>query len=294
MAGRKSKHTVDYFPHYCRHGKTIEILEQRYGIEGYAFWFKLLERLADTDDHFLDCRNVVAWEYLQTKTRQSPEKCTEILNLLASLGAIDQDLWTNFQVIWSDNFIANVADVYRNRRVEIPTKPNFYCKKLPDEGEPTEKNTQSKVKQRKEEKRIKDLSTDEPLTPEIVSPNGFNLQSLARLWNQKAPPELPRINLPFTRNENKLRPIQQALKRHPEMLYWQSVFRQVESRPFLLGKNDRNWLATFDFIVTHCEEIMDGAYSDAPAAGTKHLGLKSWFNSKEDKTHEIQKETRGD
>ena len=44
---RPRKQTVDYFPHYCKCGRTIFILENRFGNDGYAFWFKLLEILGD-------------------------------------------------------------------------------------------------------------------------------------------------------------------------------------------------------------------------------------------------------
>jgi len=36
MAGRKDKHTVEYFPHYCSGKKTVFILERKYGNDGYA------------------------------------------------------------------------------------------------------------------------------------------------------------------------------------------------------------------------------------------------------------------
>ena len=46
---RPKKQTVDYFPHSCNHKKTIYILEERYGNNGYSFWFKLLEMLGNTE-----------------------------------------------------------------------------------------------------------------------------------------------------------------------------------------------------------------------------------------------------
>ena len=46
---RPRKQTVDWFPHYCRHGKTMAILEEKYGNNGFAFSFKLLEILGDTE-----------------------------------------------------------------------------------------------------------------------------------------------------------------------------------------------------------------------------------------------------
>lgn len=149
---RSKKQTVDYFPHYCNHKSTMFILEQKYGNDGYAFWFKLLEILASNNGHYYDCKNTAKWEFLQAKTRLSADICEEILNLIASLDAIDKDLWSQ-KVIWSDNFIMGISDVYKNRRVEIPSKPVFLQIEIPVESPmvevSTNKNPQSKLNESK-------------------------------------------------------------------------------------------------------------------------------------------------
>lgn len=150
MAGRKSKKKVDYFPHYVRHGRTLEILEQRYGIAGYYFWFKLLEFLGDTDGHYLDCNNQITWEYLASKTKNTTEICHEILTLLATLEAIDKELWNENKIIWCQKFVDGISDAYRNRISEIPVKPDFLRKKYTNQGISYAENTQIKEKKRKE------------------------------------------------------------------------------------------------------------------------------------------------
>jgi len=119
---RPRKDVVDYFPHYCVHKSTMFILEQRYGNDGYAFWFKLLEQLGSTEGHFIDCNDVMQWEFLQAKTRIAGDICEDILGTLCRLKAIDAELWEE-KIIWSENFIKQVAEVYRNRRSPVPKKP---------------------------------------------------------------------------------------------------------------------------------------------------------------------------
>ena len=150
---RPKKQTVDYFPHDCTHKKTIFILEQRYGNDGYAFWFKLLELLGDTEKHYIDLNESEAWEFLQAKTHLSGDMCKEILDLLSKLNAIDPELWQN-KVIWSDNFIERIATVYNNRRQETPEKPSFYKQKPSSAGVSTKKTPQSKVKESKVKENI--------------------------------------------------------------------------------------------------------------------------------------------
>ncbi len=162
---RPRKQTVDYFPHYCQHKKTMFILEQRYGNDGYAFWFKLLELLGETKGHYLDLNDSIMSEFLQAKTHLDEGFCNEILELLAKVDAIDAELWSK-GVVWSQNFVDGIEPVYRNRRMSVPQKPSFYIDKpeadvvstvetLADEGSyvlPTEENPQSRVEKSRVEK----------------------------------------------------------------------------------------------------------------------------------------------
>lgn len=149
---RPKKHTVDYFPHTCVHGKTLYILEQKYGNDGYAFWFKLLEMLGSSKGHYLDLSEEATYVFLQAKTRTNEELCSEMLDLLCKLGAIDIELWKQKKIIWCQNFVDGIADVYKNRRIETPEKPNFsfYKEKPSKDAVSTADNPQTKVKESKE------------------------------------------------------------------------------------------------------------------------------------------------
>jgi hypothetical protein len=122
---RVPRYNVDWFPHYCVHKMTMQIIENKYELKGYAFWFKLLEMLGSANGHYIDFNKDSAWEFLQAKTRTSKEECTDILDTLAKLDAIDKELWEN-KVVWSDNFIEGIREAYRTRINEIPMKPTVY------------------------------------------------------------------------------------------------------------------------------------------------------------------------
>ena len=64
MSGRPIKNTVDFFPHYVNNGKTMFILQNKFGNDGYAVWFKLLELLSKTENHYFYCRNATDREFL--------------------------------------------------------------------------------------------------------------------------------------------------------------------------------------------------------------------------------------
>lgn len=148
---RPIRAVVDYFPHYVNHGKTLYTVESKYGNDGYAFWFKLLELLGATENHFIDCRQVSTWEFLLAKTHFSEDSAIEILNLLAKLGAIDAELW-GYRIIWSANFIENIADAYKRRVISAYTKTDIlgFCIQKPSGTDKSANiNPQSKVDQSK-------------------------------------------------------------------------------------------------------------------------------------------------
>ncbi|NCB50921.1 MAG: DUF4373 domain-containing protein [Clostridia bacterium] len=142
-------------------------LESRFGNDGYAFWFKTLEALGTQEDLCFRADNPADWLFLTAKTRVTEKTATEILNLLAALGAIDAELWEH-KIIWSQNFVDRLSDVYVKRTAEIPQKPSFrpenYVK--PDVSAP--KSTQSKVKESKLN-NITSLPAPQNAAPAVMS-----------------------------------------------------------------------------------------------------------------------------
>lgn len=122
--GRPIKETVEYFPHFVKGGRTIFILESKFGNDGYAFWFKLLEILCDTNNHFFDCKNASNWEFLLAKTHTTEEIANKIIKTLIDLGKIDEELWED-KVIWIQSLANNLAFFYERRSAEIPKKPQL-------------------------------------------------------------------------------------------------------------------------------------------------------------------------
>jgi hypothetical protein len=49
---RPERHDVDYFPFFAKRGKTLNILQSKYGLEGIGFFTNLMRFLALTPDHY--------------------------------------------------------------------------------------------------------------------------------------------------------------------------------------------------------------------------------------------------
>ena len=197
---RPAKQTVDYFPHIIKNGKTITILENKFGNDGYAFWFKLLEILGSTEGHFYEYTNTTDKEFLHARTLVSEETAKEILDLLADLNAIDPELWQE-NIIWSDNFVDNIEDAYSRRKVNVPQKPT--TKEVNDNINESEEglsevsdntNPQSKVNKKRVKKHIDEveeiIDTWTSLLSDVHKPTGTKKQREAiitklKKWNKE-------------------------------------------------------------------------------------------------------------
>ena len=123
--GRSTKKGVDYFQHDTDASEktTLFALEAKYGNDGYAFWFKLLEILGKKEAAALDCSDINEWFFLLHRMRMEEQRVREILDLLADLKAIDPPLWREHQIVWSDNFVERLDVLYRKRKEGAPKKP---------------------------------------------------------------------------------------------------------------------------------------------------------------------------
>lgn len=121
--GREQKAGVDYFSHDvgAHNRKTLSALRQRWGNDGYAFWYILLEILGEQANLSLDCRKKINWVYLCTETRVDEISAAEILGFLSEIEAIDENLWKKHKIIWCQGFADRLKDVYK-KRVRQPQK----------------------------------------------------------------------------------------------------------------------------------------------------------------------------
>lgn len=259
---RPKKQTVDYFPHFCKCGRTIFILESRFGNDGFAFWFKVLEILGESDGHYYDCSNASNWAFLLAKTHTNEEQANEIISVLIDLGKIDAELWNSRRIIWIENFVRNLSEVYRTRHTDIPQKPSFLednsrnTQVLSDKTQAEEefqtgkpnKVKESKVKERKEKK--------------------YPYQGICDLWNSTCV-SLPKVMKLTERRKQKIECRLDEFGVQPEQ--WletaENLFKRVQASDFLTGRsaNKQNWAASFDWFFENSSnwvKVSEGNYDN--------------------------------
>jgi hypothetical protein len=124
--------------------KTKFVLETKWGNNGYAFWFKLLELLGRSEGHYYDYSTLANRTYLIALMKLDESTVGEILDTLADLGKIDPELWVERKVIWCQRLVDNLQQVYAKRTVQIPNKPFSEPPKEPEQPEQPAQKAQPK------------------------------------------------------------------------------------------------------------------------------------------------------
>lgn len=256
---RPKRQTVDYFPHFVKGGRTIFILEDRFGNDGYAFWFKVLEILGEAEGHFYDCSNGSNWAFLLAKTHLTEEEANNIISVLIDLGKIDAELWAAKRILWVDNFVKNLSEVYRTRHSDLPLKPCFEPEKPVKEEVITEKTEVQEgfsTKKHTKEKESKGEERKEKKYP---------YQGICDLWNSVCV-SLPRIAKITEARRQKIRARLDEFGCQPEewLTTAETLFKRVQASDFLTGRKT-DWKASFDWLFENGKnwvKVTEGNYDN--------------------------------
>ena len=256
---RPKRQTVDYFPHFVKGGRTIFILEDRFGNDGYAFWFKVLEILGEAEGHFYDCSNGSNWAFLLAKTHLTEEEANNIISVLIDLGKIDAELWAAKRILWVENFVKNLSEVYRTRHTDLPLKPCFEPEKHVKEeviSEKTEVQEGFSAGKHAKEKESKGEERKEKKYP---------YQGICDLWNSICV-SLPKIAKLTEARKQKIRSRLDEFGCQPEewLTTAETLFRRVQASDFLTGRKT-DWKASFDWVFDNGKnwvKVTEGNYDN--------------------------------
>ena len=119
---RPERHDVDYFPFFVKRGRTLNILQSKFGLEGIGFFTNLLRFLSLAPDHYYcikseeDRLNFFAEIGVREET-----KGMEMIETMVKTGKLDRELWENHRVIASEAFLESLKEAYKRRLNEIIT-----------------------------------------------------------------------------------------------------------------------------------------------------------------------------
>lgn len=191
---RPPRTTVDYFPHFIGDGRKSFFIEQKYGNDGYATWFKILETLAKTEHHYLNLNDDAEIMFLAARCMVEEEVLLNILTDLSKLGQINKELWQS-RVVWSDKFIESIQDAYSKRSNNCMNLEGLRGHLLGLRVLKGDVNPQSKVKETKVNKtKVKERGIDDrkrefynSLIPYLDEFGKDTLKEFYEYWTEHSP-----------------------------------------------------------------------------------------------------------
>lgn len=273
---RQEKNTVTYFPHIISDGKKMFFIEKKYGNDGYATWFKLLEKLGSTDYHYLNLNDDDEVMYLAAKCSVTEETLLSIINDLVKLGVFDKELWES-KVIWCQYFIDNIQDAYKKRNNkcilldDLRTLLQSKGILLPTKGSlKVSGNTHIKVKNSKEDKtkeKKRERETEKTVsthTPEfILKYQNFNT------WLEKNATQVLKLQKPISIDEYKsiCKKIEDKEFSHDVAM---DVLKSMGNKKDLLKKYISGYLTLLNWIALRKKTEKDNPVSNQYNQGKKY------------------------
>lgn len=118
---RPEKHTVDYFPFYCKEGPAMYYIENKYQNNGFAVWVKILRQLAVTDRHYLNLSDGKTLMFMTAKCRVEESLLINIIEDLIRFEEFDKPMWDEARILTGEKFLSSIADAYKKRNTPPPT-----------------------------------------------------------------------------------------------------------------------------------------------------------------------------
>ncbi|KKK68718.1 hypothetical protein LCGC14_2941220, partial [marine sediment metagenome] len=112
---RPERHDVDYFPFFIKDGRTLFILEAKYGCKGTGFFTNVMRLLCSTPDHHFCIQEDTDRLYFFSKTKCDEASGADMLDIMSKTRKIHTHLWVSSAVIVSEALLESLKDAYRKR-----------------------------------------------------------------------------------------------------------------------------------------------------------------------------------
>lgn len=199
----------------------------------------------------------VMWvtKFIRNQTSTSPKMVQSLRRLAKELSSevIKTSLLEQFPNIFLDTL--SIPDRYPIDTLSIPIR-----EEEEEEEEEREEKREEKIEEEMEDGKGKAPSPSGDGThppKQRVPPYGEILE----LYHQLLP-TLPNVQKLTDQRKRAISARWSSDQERQSLFWWRSYFGTVASTPFLLGKNERNWVANFDFLMREQKMVMvlEGRY----------------------------------
>ncbi len=118
--------TVHYFPYYVKEGRTLFLLENKYGCTGTGFFTNVLRILCETPDHHFSIEDEVDRMMFFGRAKIDEVTGLDMIQIMIKTGKLDKRLWEEKTVICSVDLLESIKDAYSSRNNNIITLEEIY------------------------------------------------------------------------------------------------------------------------------------------------------------------------
>lgn len=283
--GRPQTNKVSWFPHPVTHGKKMSYMEKKYGNNGYAVWFKILEELGNTDYHYLDLSDEVQIMFLSDRCLVSEEVLLSMINDLIRLKEFDKTLWEENQILFSEKFLESVQEAYKKRSNDCITKkgllelldslgvrklgkstPKTYLGENNPPVNPQSREDKNREDKNREEERESEERENDDLADAKTEPLKYD--EIKNYFNSLCY-KIPKIR---EMTDSRKRATKKIVEKYGKESLAE-VFKLSAESAFMNGDNSNGWVASFDWLLKpkNFVKVMEGNYKNKGSSADRKL-----------------------
>lgn len=271
-----AKNKLDWFKLDCHIDDKLELIIAEFGLLGFAVVVRIWQKIYGGEGYYCEWNEDVALVFAKNNN-VGASAVSEIVARCIKRGIFDERLFRESSILTSHGIQQRYIEVANRRKGENKILPDYLLLCNAQNSKDVDISSKNvdilsknvdiskqkrKEEKRKEEKRVEEnnidtnvsLSVDKPTDVEKVSP-----RQVVNLYHEICR-SLPKT---ITLSENRSKAIKARLRTYG-IDSIKTVFLKAESSDFLKGKNDRNWSASFDWLMKdgNFAKVLDGKYDN--------------------------------
>lgn len=231
----------------------IQIIEAMQNGKDYILFY--LKLLCESVDHEGNLRFSDQIPYneqmLSTITNTNVDVVKQAIKIFTELGMMD--------ILDDGTLFMNEVEKMLGFETEWARKQREYRKKIKKGDNVLSKSSQCTLDVRQEIEKEIELEKELEIEKEIEKKNNTNYLKIIGMFNDTCV-SFPRVT---SLSEKRKESIRARLKHYSEEDFL-TMFQKAENSSFLKGKNNRDWIANFDWMIkdSNMAKILDGNYDD--------------------------------
>lgn len=118
----KTQETAAYFPFFVKDGKTLYVLQRKYGLSGVGFFVQVLRWLAQVPHHYYAYSDDVDKDRFNDFVGMSESDVRTYVADMVRTGKVDRYLWEEHSVLFIQDFTDNLDGLYSRRKIKPLTR----------------------------------------------------------------------------------------------------------------------------------------------------------------------------